>query len=475
MSVECFVIFCLLNLIFSVECFSRLTQRLHFSVGSIHRSVLTSSARAYSSGGFSGNSQVPVGALACIPSPVESDPESIISRLSRHAQRLFWQSPTNSCDVEPSLKNTFLLGTQETVSLKNRTGSLSNREDGSLLIDQNTNHELINKIIRAADPLYPITEEELQSILDLYTALPHRPIDGISEVLKGRVNTSKSAIYCNVLSHIVSKNSNLNKYRNAYARLSKALNGDAMNVMRQIMLNQASSQKLVPVKNDKIMESKENHDGPTNLVQSLVSKGESGVTPEEQKLLDEIYRLLPHIDPRYITRLLVSKDVRHGPTFKAITEVIQKIRKREEKSGRSRCSEINLAYFQKLHQLSSNHRQLFPAMTQASVKIDGQVISKGRYSITREEQKLLSDVYRLLPHIDPRYITRLVASKKVKSGPTLRAITEVIQKIREREEKSGRKRGEEINLDYFHKLHWSSVRVTGKSGWQKRDDVSFEN
>lgn len=95
----------------------------------------------------------------------------------------------------------------------------------------------IDTIVECADPLYPIHAYEVDMLLNVYTALPNRPKEGITNVLNGQVDTIKSGIYNNVKNFVESKQLSLDVYRNAYIRLSRSANGRGTEILYSILEN----------------------------------------------------------------------------------------------------------------------------------------------------------------------------------------------------------------------------------------------
>lgn len=80
---------------------------------------------------------------------------------------------------------------------------------------------LVNRVMRFAKNAYQTIEQDVIAILDLYTDLINWQKEGITSVLSGRTNTSKSNVYCAVLKHAKSKQATLSIYRDIYERLSE--------------------------------------------------------------------------------------------------------------------------------------------------------------------------------------------------------------------------------------------------------------
>ena len=362
--------------------------------------------------------------------------------------------------------------------------------------------EILCRIRDGANPLYPINRDEIERIMGVYTSLPRRPVEGITKVFLGNTNSPKSSIYSEVLDHIRGRGSDLETYREIYAKLSKSLNGSAISVMRNMMLRNSKNDvrlyqdKEKPVLNRShgnfvppsgLMENRETLRPESSLSKRMERSCNTVLNPMETKevssvrryelgLLSEIYRLLPHVDPSYITRLLIGKTkATSSPTYKAVSNVISKIQHREREAGRGGEKNIDIEYFQQVYKnslISSEGDEEFKKMLSNKVEslydaAGNLVMKKGMYRITEYEQKLLHEIYSLLPHVNASYITRLLAGKtKAVSSPTYKAVTDAISKIRQREREAGRGGEEEMDIDYFVKLHWSSIRITGRCGYK---------
>jgi hypothetical protein len=90
-------------------------------------------------------------------------------------------------------------------------------------------------IVVGANPLYPVQEHEVEAILELYTALAEWKREGITKVLSGQTDSGKSRIYNAVVENVTSQQSNLEIYRDIYRRVSQSLDGQAMQVVRNMM------------------------------------------------------------------------------------------------------------------------------------------------------------------------------------------------------------------------------------------------
>ena len=249
--------------------------------------------------------------------------------------------------------------------------------------------EILCRIRDGANPLYPINRDEIERIMGVYTSLPRRPVEGITKVFLGNTNSPKSSIYSEVLDHIRGRGSDLETYREIYAKLSKSLNGSAISVMRNMMLRNS--------KNDvRLYQDKE---------KPVLNRSHGNFVPPSG-LMENRETLRPE----------------------------SSLSKRMERS----CNTV-----------------LNPMET------------KEVSSVRRYELGLLSEIYRLLPHVNPKYITRVLSGHiKSPNGPTYKTISNVTSKIQHREREAGRGGEEEMDIDYFVKLHWSSIRVTGRCGYK---------
>ena len=257
----------------------------------------------------------------------------------------FWKAYAESLVVEKNMLLQKLgVNTGFLEAMKLSTSQLMNKKNDASESLQNDgimfpHSELIAKIVRTADPLYPVTSQDVERILDIYTSLANRPIDGITNVLKGRTNTHKSAIYSAVLKHVQRKNLTLENCRQIYAKLTKSLKGDATSVMRQLMLKK----KEIPTDNSASV----NQETEQALT---ISKGKYDITAGEQKLLNSLYRETATIDSKYVARVLGSnkKLKPNTSTNKAVLAAIDTIKEKNPEMA----EELNLNYFRKLHWLS---------------------------------------------------------------------------------------------------------------------------
>lgn len=96
------------------------------------------------------------------------------------------------------------------------------------------NNDLIDRIIRAQNPIYPITRQEVQKILALYADLPNRPISGIARVLNGQMHDCRSAIYAAIQKHVRQRNETLENYRKIYSKMTKSFGGCAVDMIQQL-------------------------------------------------------------------------------------------------------------------------------------------------------------------------------------------------------------------------------------------------
>jgi len=180
------------------------------------------------------------------------------------------------------------------------------------------------------------------------------------------------------------------------------------------------------------------------------------MTSYDWKLLNKLYNMLPDISPQYITMTLTSSGTRNNKTSSAVRETIDRIRMQEEHAGRMKGEKIDFEYFKKLYQLSINCE-------------DREKWIKTRYSISPQDQELLSDVYRLLlGKVRPQYVTMILHSNRIhNNNRTYQAIEDAISQISMREKQAGNSEWQKLDFSYFRKLHWASIRVFGHGGYTR--------
>ena len=255
-----------------------------------------------------------------------------------------------------------------------------------------THDDYVNLIVLGANPLYPLHANEVEAVLELYVTLSDRPKESITKVLNGSTDTPKSVIYNAVMVHVDSKKSDLEIYRNIYARLSKSLNQEAIQVIHHMV-----SQNIQ--KND-------DHN-QFSLKQSLIVKN---APPEISKEFVEN-------NNNEKTPVLAVKNLSEPETNLNISE----------RSEGLLCT------------------------------------NDGKYSISKKEQERLNRIYGLLPEYHSKSITGVLSgATKRKDLPVLKDVLAAIDQV----QKEAVQEGSHLNIDlhYFRKLYWTSIRVVGKGG-----------
>lgn len=199
---------------------------------------------------------------------------------------------------------------------------------------------LISRIVEAADPLYPITPQEVEQILNIYKSLPERPPAGITNVLKGHVKTAKSSIYCAVMKYIADNNLTLDGCKQVYAKISKSLKGNALDEMKKFM---SETKNTIAINK---LESPSEEDEKT----LRTPDGKYDITANERKLLNSLYKETAGIDLKYVVRVLRSraKMIDRGVTNKGISDAIETIKEQNPEIA----DKLDINYFRKLYWLS---------------------------------------------------------------------------------------------------------------------------
>lgn len=96
------------------------------------------------------------------------------------------------------------------------------------------NNDLIDRIVNEQNPIYPITRQEVQKILELYADLSDRPIPKITKILNGQMNCPTSAIQSEIQKHVRQRNETLENYLKIYSRMTKSFGGCAVDTIQQL-------------------------------------------------------------------------------------------------------------------------------------------------------------------------------------------------------------------------------------------------
>lgn len=342
-------------------------------------------------------------------------------------------------------------------------------------------------ISKGSHPLYPVDPEEVRAIFDLYSALSHRPRDGITKVLNYLTNTNKSSIYNEIFRHAEQRGSNLETYRYMYARVEKALNENGIKVLYSILNEEKATIQVpvstsdpqeclsVPPSQEEVSDFKDADNDAADLEESthempIVSAENDTIDQleepkytmliEERDRLNRLYGLLPEYSGRSITGVLSGSTLDNNrPIWNAIQEAIEQIKRESIKDNDA--SKINLEYFKKLFVMNLHS----PKVSEKKSDLSGDVLrtADGKYSITKQEQERLNRIYNLLSDFPSRSITGVLSGSTIDNGlPVWKAVQKAIEKIKQEAIRKGDKTP--IDFNYFRRLHWSSVRVIGKGG-----------
>jgi Mg2+ and Co2+ transporter CorA len=185
----------------------------------------------------------------------------------------------------------------------------------------------------------------------------------------------------------------------------------------------------------------------------------SGLQPNQAlnkdlKRLSRIYGLLPEHHGKSITGVLSGATTNTRlPIWEAIQKAITKIQ--EEIFAEGDRTQVDLEYFQKLYS------KLLQSSTQDSLEL-----TRHAYSISPLETNRLNRLYTLLPEHHGKSITGVLSGATTNTRlPIWEAIQKAIAKIQEEIFAEGDQT--QIDLEYFQKLHWSSMRVIGRGGGRK--------
>lgn len=365
--------------------------------------------------------------------------------------------------------------------------------------------DFINMIRSAARDSQKVSQQDINDLLEIYASLAHRPKDGITKVLLGQTDTPKSAIYNDVLRHARLKQSSLETFRSTYANLSKAFGRNAMQVIYEI------ADKLIHERNFMVsFRSNGSGTSPQECL-SYIAIGSNPlypVTTEEASKIMLLYSTLKTRPKDSITKVLTGqtdtpKSAIYSDVFKHLgskseLEILRSIYARLCKSLNGQAmqviyalidekskpylsfkgmKELDLIPYEAITDRSSvaprSHPETAPvipdrghvemATPRAQRPNETQTLSSGKYSISTKELDLLTRVYSLLPEYHGNSVTGVLSgSTQNKKLPVWKSVLEVIDKIRDEEREAGNM--DPLDLDYFRKLHWASIRVTGKSG-----------
>ena len=177
--------------------------------------------------------------------------------------------------------------------------------------------------------------------------------------------------------------------------------------------------------------------------------------------------MLPEHHGKSVTGVLTGSTMDHSlPVWTAVQDVIEQIK--QEAISEGDTTTIDLDYFRKI--LLANQTDGYVSVKSHAGHHCGDVFytADGKYSISKIEQERLNRIYHLLPNYHGRSITGVLSGSTMdQSLPVWTAVQDAITKIRQEAVRKGDKTT--IDLNYFRKLHWSSMRVTGRGGHKEKD------
>jgi hypothetical protein len=355
-------------------------------------------------------------------------------------------------------------------------------------------------LVKGANPLYPVQPYEVEAILAVYATLPNRPKEGISKVLKGQIDTNKSGIYSNVLRYVVSlQESDLDTYRNIYARLSKSLDEQAMKIIYHMINNgipldinhkhtslpkQALTTDDLDLKPSNKLQS-QNHlmlrdfcveTGLIDTTRDRASKhlytssysdrflktvgGKYHLSPKEKARLNRLYELLPEYHARSITWVLSGRT--QSQKLPIWSDIHNAINQMKEEAGQEEDSRlINLKDLRKLYWATIRASN----GSKSSLNVVSGDDERGGDTTTlrMREQARLNRLYELLPEYQARSITWVLSGRtQGQKLPIWLDIEESIDRIKQEAAQEGED-SELINLNYFQNLYARFVKVAETS------------
>lgn len=401
-------------------------------------------------------------------------------------------------------------------------GPLSAESLGQEVSPQNNVHNQINDDLQKkyiqrkdllADKVVEVSNQKLNraevvAILDLYTSLVRYTKEVITKVLIGSTDTPQSNTYSAVVRHGKSKNLTLSWYRGVYTQLCEVFeNNPTDNISKIATTVMRDSRSLLRKR------AQTRDDYLYNIV--IGAHPLYPVSPEEVRLLFDAYQNLRVWKREVVTKVLNgSTNSSSSNTYSAFVKhaeannlslnfyryIYSKLCQSEEgidlfnkmcRANNSTDTEIeqNETPPQANYQLEAVERLdrdlTYSEDDNINSNVDeGQIghntsrttglalpeeednqelFSKGNYTISRKEQNLLKRLYALLPEVDAKRITKaLSGTTKNQSLPIWDELLEAINQIKNEAIEDGE--DTLINLKYFQKLYWASVRVTGKGG-----------
>lgn len=360
-----------------------------------------------------------------------------------------------------------------------------------------------------------LNRAEVVAILDLYTSLVRYTKESITKVLNGSTDTSQSNTYSAVVRHGKSKDLTLSWYRGVYTQLCEVFENnptDSISKIAATVIRESRSlfrkraktrddylynivigaHPLYPVSPDEVgllLDAYQNlrawkrevitkvlngstNSSSSNTYAAFVKHAEANnlslnfyrhvysklcKSEEGAELFNKICR-----DNNITDTEIEQNDASHQPNYQIEKEerLDRDLAYSEEENTNSNADEEQID-----HNISRTRGSALP-----EEENNDEIFSKGNYTITTKEKKLLRRLYALLPEFDAKKITKaLSGTTKNQSLPVWDALLEAIDQIKNEAIKDGD--DTLINLKYFQRLHWASVRVTGKSGSLKNTPV----
>lgn len=386
--------------------------------------------------------------------------------------------------------------------------------------------DFVTMVMRQAKEPHKINRQKLKDILDLYSALPAFAEDAITKVLTGETDTGKSNVYRVVLQHVKKTQlSNLQAYRDTYKRLCVAFGKDVLQGVKQ------ACNEIVTRKKQEILYHLRRLDTEDNTYQyytNLIVDGAYPLYPLHSNEVEDIVSLfftLEQFPKDKIIMVLTSETnteksnvyravLQHTKTLQGLENYRQIYSKLSQallgqaQSVINKMIEIKISremnqtfLSNPLHLPSSlqsdplesnseiitNHfvnqyNNVNPAESRQDIKMnlsqshttssfDNEIrqTRDGKYCITRREQARLNRLYALLPEHHGGSITGVISGTTVNSKlPIWNSVHNAISQIKQEAIQEGDQTL--IDLSYFRKLHWASVRVKSAGvGWKKKD------
>jgi hypothetical protein len=358
-----------------------------------------------------------------------------------------------------------------------------------------------------------VNKQDVTDILDLYTALPTRSIEGISRVLNGQIDTPLSSIYSNVCIHLNSKQLTLGAYREIYVRLCNAFGEEPTRLIHQVIEAMKLEKKHML---DVLKKGKHQDNLSWQDYVCIIVVGANPLYPVQEHEVEailELYRALPNRAADGIARVLSGqtntplssiyiavlghitfkqsnlikyRDI-YGRLSNSLEENILKIirsimidknthRTVEQKGLPSqfllRSSELSSS--DKLD--SHNHFMACDSEIKATLHDENKntlLINPpkdfdrflktvdGKYHISQKEQDRLNRIYTLLSKYHAKSVTgALSGATKNKDLPIWSDLETAIDQIKEETVQEGSDTTL-INLRYLRKLYWAITRTTG--------------